>query len=73
MIDFSVLYFSTVLSSVGILPIPISSEIIDYVKHENQNHIECVCTLYLLECVPVCVVFCVSTCFRGRTGKCVCK
>lgn len=51
------------LSSVGILPIPISSEIIDYVKHENQNHIECVCTLYLLECVPVCVVcLCIYVC-----------
>lgn len=61
------------LSSAGILPIPISSEIIDYVKHENQNHIECVCNCICLN-VYLCVLcVCVSTCVRGRTGKCVCK
>lgn len=63
MIDFSALYFSTLLSSVGILLIPISSEIIDYVKHENQKHIECVCALCLLERISLCAVcMCVYEC-----------
>lgn len=62
----------TLLSSVHFLPIPISSDIIDYVEHEKETHIVCACvcgreqvSMYVRKQIRPIIKVCVCMFARG--------